>query len=444
MTTKEGRQAIQAAVAKADKAKFDAEMKKRVADAKRKSSKEPKTLSFTFGFNIHKRRLDGIFIYNCNRLIRMYEKVGPQTEAGLKCAGIVGVVDVPYLVLEPTHNKQDFADQKEVKHLLKSMGGHMLQYWKDSKVESTGATKFWDDFGYTGSWKDDPSDDIKYKMKRLMSVPTLLQCSSCLKWRQLQFSRKMVNYEKDGLWTCSKNPETQFSNCNKPEQKIVIPTGRLLKEIRNLNEKREEEVRKLQEKLDAKQAEMRKKRPKSPSPEPASRRRRKSPSPVPTPPVKSKKAKSPSPTPPARGRKAKSPSPPPKPTPRGRKAKSPSPKPAGRGRKAKSPSPAPTPARGRKAKSPSPPPAPRGRKAKSPSPVKVAAKKKKSPSPVKKTAKAESPSPSPVKKTAKAKSSSPPPAKRGRKPKSPSPPPKKTKKAKSPSPPPKKTEKELK
>ena len=27
-------------------------------------------------------------------------------------AGIVGFVDVPYLVLEPTHNKQDFADAK--------------------------------------------------------------------------------------------------------------------------------------------------------------------------------------------------------------------------------------------------------------------------------------------------------------------------------------------
>lgn len=39
-------------------------------------------------------------------------------------------------------------------------------------------------------------------------------------------------------------------SCTKPEQKINIPVGRLLKEIRNLNTKREEEVRKLQEKLD--------------------------------------------------------------------------------------------------------------------------------------------------------------------------------------------------
>lgn len=44
------------------------------------------------------------------------------------------MVDVPYLVLEPTHNKQDFADAKEYRHLLKSMGEHLAQYWKDTNI----------------------------------------------------------------------------------------------------------------------------------------------------------------------------------------------------------------------------------------------------------------------------------------------------------------------
>lgn len=43
-------------------------------------------------------------------------------------------MDVPYLVLEPTHNKQDFADAKEYRHLLKSMGEHLAQYWKDTNI----------------------------------------------------------------------------------------------------------------------------------------------------------------------------------------------------------------------------------------------------------------------------------------------------------------------
>lgn len=38
---------------------------------------------------------------------------------------------MPYLVLEPTHNKQDFADAKEYRLLLQAMGEHMLQYWRD-------------------------------------------------------------------------------------------------------------------------------------------------------------------------------------------------------------------------------------------------------------------------------------------------------------------------
>jgi cobalamin biosynthesis Co2+ chelatase CbiK len=45
--------------------------------------------------------------------------------------GIMGIVDIPYLVLEPTHNKQDFADNREYRHMLKAMGEHMEQYWKD-------------------------------------------------------------------------------------------------------------------------------------------------------------------------------------------------------------------------------------------------------------------------------------------------------------------------
>lgn len=177
-----------------------------------RSAKEAKTLTFTFGFNIHQRRCDGLFIYNCNRLIRMYEKVGVQMQGGNnRCSGIVGIVDVPYLVLEPTHNKQDFADQKEYKHLLKSMSDHMLQYWKDSKIESQGVTKFWDDFGYGNSWKDDPSDEAKFKMKRLSSTIQLAQCDECLKWRELTFSRKMINYVVPPTWVCSNNTDIALS-----------------------------------------------------------------------------------------------------------------------------------------------------------------------------------------------------------------------------------------
>ena len=80
----------------------------------------------------------------------MFVTVCPSSRA---CGGVVGVVDVPYLVLEPTHNKQDFADAKEYRHLLKAMGEHLAQYWKDVAIgneasQLPGAVR-----GNFGGWK---------------------------------------------------------------------------------------------------------------------------------------------------------------------------------------------------------------------------------------------------------------------------------------------------
>jgi hypothetical protein len=72
---------------------------------------------FMFGMNIENRSHDGCFVYNNGRLIKMYEKVGYQQDGGVRGAGVVGVVDVPFTVMEPTHNKQDFADSREYRQV---------------------------------------------------------------------------------------------------------------------------------------------------------------------------------------------------------------------------------------------------------------------------------------------------------------------------------------
>lgn len=41
-------------------------------------------LNFIFGINLEERAHCGAFVYNSSRLIKMYEKVGPQQEGGLK------------------------------------------------------------------------------------------------------------------------------------------------------------------------------------------------------------------------------------------------------------------------------------------------------------------------------------------------------------------------
>lgn len=66
---------------------------------KQKALKDPKTLTFYFGMNVVNRACDGMFVYNCSRLIKMYQRIGPQQDSSMMCRGVVGIVDVPYMVL---------------------------------------------------------------------------------------------------------------------------------------------------------------------------------------------------------------------------------------------------------------------------------------------------------------------------------------------------------
>ncbi|XP_029018303.1 ATPase MORC2 isoform X2 [Betta splendens] len=233
----------------------DAEMKKRLLDAKQKALKEPKELNFIFGVNIEQRDLDGMFVYNCSRLIKMYEKTGPQLEGGMACGGVVGVVDVPYLVLEPTHNKQDFADAKEYRHLLKSMGEHLAQYWKDSNIAQKGIVKFWDEFGYlSASWSAPPSSELRYKRRRAMEIPLTIQCDKCLKWRTLPFQMDAVDKRYPDSWVCLMNPDSTQDRCDAPEQKQNLPCGVLKKDKQTAEDKQKElaeKIKQQQEKLEA-------------------------------------------------------------------------------------------------------------------------------------------------------------------------------------------------
>ncbi|NXD29964.1 MORC2 protein, partial [Spelaeornis formosus] len=233
----------------------EADVKKRIKDAKERALKEPKELNFIFGVNIEQRELDGMFIYNCSRLIKMYEKVGPQLEGGMACGGVVGVVDVPYLVLEPTHNKQDFADAKEYRHLLKAMGEHLAQYWKDVAIAQRGIIKFWDEFGYlSANWNQPPSSELRYKRRRAMEIPTTIQCDVCLKWRTLPFQLSSVEKNYPDSWVCSMNPDPEQDRCEAAEQKQKVPLGTLKKFLKSNEEKQKqltEKIRQQQKRLEA-------------------------------------------------------------------------------------------------------------------------------------------------------------------------------------------------
>ncbi|KAM5235487.1 ATPase MORC2-like [Ctenodactylus gundi] len=233
----------------------EADVKRRVKEAKEQALKEPKELDFVFGVNIECRDLDGMFIYNCSRLIKMYEKVGPQREGNMVCKGVVGVVDIPYLVLEPTHNKQDFADSKEYQHLMKAMGEHLAQYWKDVAIARRGVVAFWNEFGYLPTkWNQPPSDELRYKCRRSMEIPTTVQCDLCLKWRTLPFQLCAVGREYPDSWVCSMNPDPEQDSCEASEKKPKIPLGKFKRKLKTHEEKQKqlkEKIQQQQERLEA-------------------------------------------------------------------------------------------------------------------------------------------------------------------------------------------------
>ncbi|XP_075425044.1 ATPase MORC2 isoform X2 [Ascaphus truei] len=253
--TRESRAALRQVQNTAITVRREADVKRRIKEAKQRALKEPKELNFIFGVNIEQRDLDGMFVYNCSRLIKMYEKVGPQLEGGMACGGVVGVVDIPYLVLEPTHNKQDFADAKEYRHLLKAMGEHLAQYWKDVGIAQKGIVKFWDEFGYlSANWNQPPSTDLRYKRRRAMEIPTTIQCDLCLKWRMLPFQLSSVEKDYPDTWVCSINPDSEQDRCEAAEQKQKVPVGVLKKDVLSQDEKKKQltdKIRQQQEKLEA-------------------------------------------------------------------------------------------------------------------------------------------------------------------------------------------------
>ncbi|PIK58987.1 putative MORC family CW-type zinc finger protein 2-like [Apostichopus japonicus] len=276
--SKEARVAVRQAQIKAEHLQAEANMKKELAEGKKKALKGPKTVQFYFGMNLENRSQEGVFIFNRSRLIKMYEALDLQREDSLLYRGIVGMVEVPSIVLEPTSNKQDFADRMEYRFLRKIMKDHMMQYWKDINIEKQGVKKFWESYGYISPhFHYHPSTDAKYIRKRIMDVPIVVQCDNCLKWRILPFSNSHVGHHFD-YWECSMNTVASHKSCNVPEQKMNIPCKVLKKETKSdelKKQKLEAEIRRKQEMLSKMQPESSRrdkkhKKRRSPSPSPPS------------------------------------------------------------------------------------------------------------------------------------------------------------------------------
>ncbi|XP_043849421.1 MORC family CW-type zinc finger protein 1 [Dromiciops gliroides] len=226
-----------------DKALEDAEVKQKVLKEKEKQLKKNRKLYLIFGMNIENRSQDGMFIYSNCRLIKMHEKVGPQLRPGsLLGAGVVGIVNIPLEVMEPSHNKQGFINIKEYNHLLRIMGLYLVQYWKDTGFSNRNPMLFWNEFGYqSNKLLEQPLNSAQNRRRQASEIPFIIQCDLCLKWRVLPSSDD-YNRENLGNWTCANNPNLLENSCHSPEQLPTFPLG-TMKPVSSSENEKEKQLR---------------------------------------------------------------------------------------------------------------------------------------------------------------------------------------------------------
>nr|XP_012420400.1 PREDICTED: MORC family CW-type zinc finger protein 1 [Odobenus rosmarus divergens] len=209
------------------KALEDVEAKHKILKEKQRELKKARTLCLFFGVNIENRSQAGMFIYSNNRLIKMHEKVGPQLKLkSLLGAGVVGIVNIPLEIMEPSHNKQEFLNVQEYNHLLRVMGQYLVQYCKDTGISNRNLTLFWNEFGYQNDKDMEKSlDSVQYQRRQAMAIPFIIQCDLCLKWRILPSSITYQEKEFFDLWICANNPNPLENSCHQAERLPSIPLG---------------------------------------------------------------------------------------------------------------------------------------------------------------------------------------------------------------------------
>ncbi|CAB3402600.1 unnamed protein product [Caenorhabditis bovis] len=197
----------------------------------KKAISNPQPLSIVFGINIHHRNRYGCMFYNNGRLILAYQKGSAQKEKNdlmMTCLGVVGIVDVPYSVLAPTHNKQSFENSREYLSLLKAMNDLMMKYWNEIGIGSSPSAikHFWKQYGYTNSdWTAEPADDLEGKRNRFNRTNHFIQCNLCLKWRRVPMQIKYISYGIPEDWSCANHPNASNRRCDAVEEVERIKEG---------------------------------------------------------------------------------------------------------------------------------------------------------------------------------------------------------------------------
>ncbi|XP_078268577.1 MORC family CW-type zinc finger protein 4 isoform X2 [Rhinoraja longicauda] len=160
-----------------------------------------KRVKITFGFNCKNKEHYGIMMYNKNRLIKSYEKVGCQTKSNSRGCGIgvIGIIECNFL--KPAHNKQDFEYTKEYRLTLQALGQKLNDYWKEKKIKKR---------------QEEADSTEMIEEPRTAPDQAWVQCETCMKWRKLPPEVDPESLPEN--WYCNMNPDPKFRDCSIPEE----------------------------------------------------------------------------------------------------------------------------------------------------------------------------------------------------------------------------------
>ncbi|XP_067853144.1 MORC family CW-type zinc finger protein 4-like [Heptranchias perlo] len=160
-----------------------------------------KRVKITFGFNCKNKEHYGIMMYNKNRLIKSYEKVGCQIKSTSKGygVGVIGVIECNFL--KPAHNKQDFEYTKEYRLTVQALGQKLNDYWKEKKTKKS---------------QEEADSTEMVEEPRTAPDQAWVQCETCMKWRKLPPEVDPESLPEN--WYCNMNPDPKFRDCSIPEE----------------------------------------------------------------------------------------------------------------------------------------------------------------------------------------------------------------------------------
>ncbi|XP_030622874.1 MORC family CW-type zinc finger protein 3-like [Chanos chanos] len=167
---------------------------------------KPKSIPITFGFNTKNKQHYGLMMYNNNRLIKAYKRVGCQLKANNQGVGVIGVIECDFL--KPTHNKQDFDDTEQYRKTIHNVAVKLKEYWDEVRHK-----------------KSSGNPDSSVSVEDMVESPdqNWAQCYDCMKWRKIP-----SGFDFDLLppkWFCHMNPDNHFRSCDIPEEKADSEAG---------------------------------------------------------------------------------------------------------------------------------------------------------------------------------------------------------------------------